>query len=200
MDIDNLPELSIIWDEARNLIKAGDHNKAIEVYNYILVRYSDDVAAIEYAHAYLSDIYLTLRQIDLAEEHIRKALKYNPEKPDYHYILGFIYTYKRLWKKAIAEFGIAVTEEPDDVEFIRGLGSATWMGGNREKGLALLHRANAMAPKNVNVLIDLAVAYLDSDIDRARKYAEMAMVIEHGNSLVKKVWNKIKEIDGRAIT
>jgi tetratricopeptide (TPR) repeat protein len=108
MDMDNLPELNTIWDEARNHIIAGNHNKAIDIYNYILIRYGDDAVAVEYAHAYLGDIYLTSQQIDLAEEHIRKAIKHNPEKPDYHYILGFVYTYKRLWEKAIAEFGIAI--------------------------------------------------------------------------------------------
>ncbi|GAI08540.1 unnamed protein product, partial [marine sediment metagenome] len=40
-----------------------DYDKAIEIYKYVLIRYSDNDIAVEYANAYLGDIYLTLRRL-----------------------------------------------------------------------------------------------------------------------------------------
>jgi tetratricopeptide (TPR) repeat protein len=70
---DNIgPELHTIWSEAKEHIEHGDYDKAIDIYKYVLIRYGDNDIAVEYANAYLGDIYLTLRQINLAENHIRK--------------------------------------------------------------------------------------------------------------------------------
>ena len=70
MDNDSVSELSTIWDEAKGHIEQGNHEKAIEIYKYILVRYSDHDIAVEYANAYLGDIFLTLRRLNLAANHI----------------------------------------------------------------------------------------------------------------------------------
>ncbi len=80
---EGVPELQSIWDEARQYIESGNHDKAIEIYKYVLVRYGDDAIAIEYANAYLADLYLTLQKPDLAESHIQKAIKLKPENPVY---------------------------------------------------------------------------------------------------------------------
>ena len=123
-DQEDIPELQSIWDEARQHIESDNHNKAIEIYKYILVRYADDAIAVEYANAYLGDLFLTLQKLDMAEDHIKKAINIKQENPGYHYILGFIYSYKRQWNKAILEFERAVTREPDNGECLRGLGWA----------------------------------------------------------------------------
>ncbi len=69
MDRDDVPEINSIWDEARNHIERGDYDKALEIYRYIIVRYADDPVAIEYANAYLGDVCLTIRRLDLAEQY-----------------------------------------------------------------------------------------------------------------------------------
>jgi len=104
MTNEDVPELQSIWDGARRFIERGDYDKAIEIYQYILIRYSDYPIAVEHANAYLGDIFLTLRQLNTVEEHIKKAIGFSSEKPSYHYILGFIYSNKRRWNKAIADF------------------------------------------------------------------------------------------------
>jgi tetratricopeptide (TPR) repeat protein len=58
MDSDTAPEFYTIWSEARTHIEQGDYDKAIEIYKYILIRYNDNDIAVEYANAYLGDIYL----------------------------------------------------------------------------------------------------------------------------------------------
>ena len=192
MDSDAVPELYAIWDEARAHIEGGNHDKAIETYKYILLRYGDDDIAAEYANAYLGDIFLTLRQLDLAEEHIRKAISYKPEHPAYHYILGFTYSIKRQWGKAIKEFEVAVDKEPNNDEYLRGLGWATYSEGDKMKGLAYLHKAIDLAPSNVNVLTDLAAAYLSmANISKAKEFAERAVKIEPQNALAQDVLSNI---------
>jgi tetratricopeptide (TPR) repeat protein len=192
MTNEDFSELQSIWDDARHSIERGDYDKAIEIYRYILIRYSDYPVAIEHANAYLGDIFLTLGQLNVAEEHIKKAIRLEPEKPSYHYILGFIYSNERQWNKAIAEFEIAVGKEPDNGEYLRGLAWAIYSSGDVAKGLASLERASRLAPANANILTDLAVAYLSSvNINKAREYAERAAQLEPTNSVAQDVLKRV---------
>jgi len=198
MDKKEASELYTIWDEARSHIESGNYDKAIEIYRYILIRYSDDTVAVEYANAYLGDIFLTLRQLDLAENHIKKAIGYKPEKPGYHYILGFIYSVKRQWDKAIPEFQIAVDKEPGNGEYLCGLGWAIYNNGDIAEGLASLEKASRLAPANANILTDLAVAYLSSvNIDKAREYAERAVRLDPNNALAQDALKNVLIFDKR---
>ena len=183
-----IPELQSIWDEARQHIESGNPCKAVEVYKYILLRYADNAIAVEYANAYLGDIFLTLRKLDLAESHIKKAINLKPENPGYNYILGFIYSVQQQWTKAIAEFEIAVAKAPDNGEYRRGLGWAVYNNGDKETGISILEKARCLAPDNVQILTDLAVAYLSSEyLDQAKEYAEMAVNMDPANPLARNV-------------
>jgi len=192
MDSDTAPELHTIWSEAKAHIEKGDYDKAIQIYKYVLIRYSDDNIAVEYANAYLGNIYLTLRQLKLAENHIKKAINCKPDKPDYHYLLGFTYSIQSQWDKAIAEFEIAIHKEPNNSEYLRGLGWAVYHTGDKAKGLAYLHRAIELAPTNVNILTDLAAAYLsDLQFHKARKYAKKAIQIDPASNIAREVLDEI---------
>jgi len=190
--MENAPELYKIWDEARNHIESNDLDKAIEIYNYILIGYGDDDNAAEHANAYIGDIFLTLRRLEDAEDHIKKAINYSPEKPEYHYILGVIYSTNRQWEKAITEFEAAVAKQPDNGEYLRGLGWATLQNGDRQKGLDLLVKANQQSPNNANILTDLAVAYLAEDLNKARIYVEQAVNLEPENDVARDLLERIK--------
>ena len=192
MTNEDIPEIQSIWDEARHCIERGDYDKAIEIYRYILIRYSDYPIAVEHANAYLGDIFLTLRQLDTAEGHIKKAINLKPENPAYHYILGFIYSNKQQWDKAIAEFEIAITKEPDNGEYLRGLAWAVHSSGDVAKGLASLEKASRLAPANANILTDLAVAYLSSvTINKATEYAERAVRLDPTNAVAQDVLKRV---------
>ena len=193
MDSDTAPELYTIWGEAKTHIEQGDYDKAIEIYRYVLIRYSDNDIAVEYANAYLGDIYLTLRKLNLAEKHIKKAVNCKPDKPDYHYLLGFTYSIQSQWGKAVREFEAAVNKEPNNSEYLRGLGWAIHCTGNKAEGLAYLHKAIDLMPTNVNIIMDLAVAYLsDLQFHKAREYAEKAIRIEPGSNIAREVLNNIE--------
>lgn len=192
MTNEDVPELQSLWDDARRFIERGDYDKAIEIYQYILIRYLDYPIAIEYANAYLGDIFLTLRQLDTAEEHIKKAISFSQEKPGYHYILGFIYSNKQQWDKAVVEFETAVAKEPDNGEYLRGLAWAVYSSGDIAKGLASLEKASRLAPTNANILTDLAVAYLSSvNIDKATEYAERAVRLDPTSAMAQDVLKRV---------
>ena len=192
MTNEDVPELQSIWDDARDFIERGDFDKAIELYKYILVRYSDEVVATEYANAYLGDIFLTIKKLGLAEEHIKKAIDLKPENTGYRYILGFVYSYNRQWDKAILEFEIAVNKEPNNGEYLRGLGWAIYESGEVVKGLASLEKASRLAPANANILTDLAVAYLSSvNIDKALEYAKRAVRLDPTNTVAQDALKRV---------
>ena len=193
MGEENKPEIEIIWDEAKTYVEQGNFDKAIEIYKYVLIRYEDNPVAVGYANAYLGDAYLTLGQLDPAETHIKKAIGCNPDKPGYHYILGFVYSKKSQWDKAAREFELAVKVNPDNAEYLRGLGWALFNGGGKFKGLEHLQKANELEPSSVNILLDLANAYLLMlDFKKAKMYGKKAVLIDPGNSLAREVVGKIE--------
>ncbi len=67
MSSNEMPELQSIWDEAKGYIERGNYDKAVEIYKYILIRYAENAVAVEYANAYLGDIFLTIRHLDFAD-------------------------------------------------------------------------------------------------------------------------------------
>ncbi len=192
MGKENLSELQLVWDEAREYIESGNPDKAIEIYKYILVRYGDDAIAVEYANAYLADLYLTLQKYDLVESHIQKALKLKPENPGYRYILGFAYSYRKQWDKAILEFEAVVKIKPENGEYLRGLGWAKYSSGKVAEGLAILEQASRLEPDNANILTDLAVVSLSlPDMNKAREYAEKAVRLDPGNRVARDVLHNV---------
>ncbi len=206
MDDNTQPEIDTIWVEAKTFIEQRDFDRAIETYKYILIRYDDTPIAVECANANLGDIYLTLGQLDSAEIYIKKAISCDPRKPDYHYLLGFVYSKQEKWKSAAKEFQTAIKVEPDNPEYLRGLGWALISSGEKEKGLQYLHEANGLSPSDVNVLLDLSNAYLMIfDFDKAKLYAQRALLVDPQNQLARKTKDKVEELhklfdQGKGIT
>ena len=63
---------------------------------------------------------------------------------------------------------------------------------DKAKGLAYLLRAIDLAPTNVNVLTDLAAAYLsDLQFNKAREYAEKAIRIDPSSTVTRDVLDSI---------
>jgi len=196
MNPDTSYEFNTIWDEAKDHIEQRQYDKAIDIYKYILVRYGDNPVAVEYANAYLGDLFLTLRKLDLAEDHIKKAISVEPENPSYRYILGFIYSIQRQWDEAIPEFEAALDKDPKNGEFFRGLGWAIYSGGDMAKGLNILEEARRLEPANAYILTDLAAAYLSGlQLHKARKCAERALHIDPANSLAKEILGGIRSFE-----
>ena len=196
MDDNTQPEIDTIWVEAKTFIEQRNFDRAIETYKYILIRYGDTPIAVECANANLGDIYLTLGQLDSAEIYFKKAISCDPRKPDYHYLLGFLYSKREKWKNAAKEFQTSIKVEPDNPEYLRGLGWSLFSLGEKPKGLGLLHKANDLAPSNVNVLLDLTMAYLIiHDFNKARIFNTGILRIDPGNKVAQELKKKIIQIE-----
>jgi len=183
-------ELESLRSEAIDYCNQGNFDKAVTIHKDIITRYRDNDQVCAYSYASIGDIYLTLRKLELAEDYLRKALGYDPLNPKYHYLLGFTYSVSKQWDKAINEFEVSVKQAPEDAEYLRGLGWALWSAGKKAKGLKYLGRAVSFMPDNVNILADLAAAYLrDGRLDRAQEYAERAVKADTKSILAKDVLN-----------
>ena len=196
MNIEDESELQTIWDEAKGHIESGEHDKVAEIYKYILIRYSDKPVAVEYANAYLGDIYLTTRQLDLAQKHLKKAIVAAPDNSHYHYLMGFTYSIKSQWTQSIAEFRKAVRTDRDNSENERGLGWALFNGGKME-GISHLYRALELSPSDINAISDLAGCMLMlGNIEKAREYGRKALELDSGYTPAADLLRVIERITG----
>ena len=196
MNSDDIPELSSIWDEAKGYINRGEYDNAVEVYKYILIRYADNAVAVEYANAYLGDLFLTTRRLDLAEEYLKKAITLAPGKSHYYYLLGFTYSIKERWAKAIAEFRKAIRLNPEKSEYEYGLGWAIFNGGDRAEGITHLHTALELSPSNIHAMTDLATAMMMlGNLEKAREYGKKALHLDPAHALAQNLLEMINRIE-----
>ena len=203
MSGDIAPELDDLWREAEDHIDHGSFDKAVEIYRYILIRYGDNEYANEYANEFanarLADILYMLGQTDLAEDHIRKALSYNPENPDYHRTLGVIYYTRYEWENAVKEYRVALEKEPWNRESLRSLGEAIFNAGDKKAGLEYLREVAPFYPDNSGMLTELATAYMSlGDMTLAREYAEEAVRTNPTDIMAHAVLRKIKQEIGES--
>jgi len=189
-------ELESLWDEAKGYIDQGEHQRAVDLYKYILIRYADNRKAVEYASAYLGDVLLTTRQhLALAEKYLRKAISLSPNEPHYHYLLGFVSSVRKQFRKATQAFKKAVALSPNNSEYERCLGWAMFNGPDREGGLDHLNRALELAPNDVSTMTDLGTAMLVlRDFNLARRYAKDALRIDPDNELAKELARTIDSV------
>jgi len=187
-------ELDDLWHEADDHINHGRFEKAIEIYRYILVRYSDSNLANEYANAHLGEILLMLGQTDLAENHVRKALSHDSQSPRYHSLLGFVYYTRYEWGNAVQEYKLALDREPWNREYLHDLGVAIFNSGDKTTGLEYLHRVLPLYPDDSGVLAELATAYMSlGDMASAREYAEEAVRTNPADVMAHAVLRRIKQ-------
>jgi len=171
-------ELDDLWREAEEHVECCNFDQVIEIYRYILIRYGDSNSAAGYAHACLGEVLLMLGRTDQGENHVRKALSYDPENPSCHFLLGFVYGQRYEWENAIQEYRLALDREPWNREYLRALGVAIFNSGDRKTGLEYLQKAMDLCPDNPGMLTELATAYLSlGDFESARLYAERAVAI-----------------------
>jgi tetratricopeptide (TPR) repeat protein len=198
MSEDMASELDDLWHEASNHCEhPRDFDKAIEIFKYILIRYGDNSSAAEQAHAHLADILLMLGRFGEGESHIRKALSYDPENPDYHHLLGFVYYMRQEWDNAVKEYKLALDREPWNRGYLRSLGAATFNAGDKKTGLQYLHEVAPLYPNNSGMLNELATAYMSiGDMTSAKEYAEEAVRTNPADVMAHAVLRRIKQETG----
>lgn len=181
----DVSESEVLFSEVKSALEDGNHQRAIETYGAILTQWQGHVEICERASAGLGEVYITLRNLRLAEKCVKQALGYEPLAPHYHYLLGFIYSVDRRWDRARVGFEVAVKGDPENPEYLQGLGWVLCNSRRVCKGRGYLLRALALAPDDVSILTNLALAHMDArEFDKALDYKQRTARIAPGNALV----------------
>jgi tetratricopeptide (TPR) repeat protein len=184
--------LELLLVKAAACSKRGALHQAAGIYKDILSQYRENPRACDRANAYLGEIYLTLNEIDSAKLHLNKAVDSDPMNDRYHYLLGSVYTRTSEWRSAIREFEISVKQRSNDAEYLRALGWAMWTSKD-VFGLYYLQRALSFDPDNLDILEEMATAYINiHDLVKARQCLDRAIEIDPGSSITKKLMTKIQ--------
>ncbi len=94
------------------------------------------------------------------------------------------------------KFRKVVAKEPTNPEYLRALGGALHRAGDKTQGFEYLHRAIELASVNVNILNNLAAAYLfDYQFHRARGYTDQALRIAPDNDLARRLRDGIDHLE-----
>ena len=123
-----------------------------------LAKYTDDYRIYEE----LADIYIFEENLDKAEEVISYARALHPESGTGAYLEGYIAAARGDFDRAIIILTVANTKFPNNAEIIRNLGWSYVMRGEISRWLGLLRRAYALAPTDMMIINDLAVALMAS--------------------------------------
>ena len=174
-----------LFSKGEAAVKGGNYESATEIYTTILTNWKADAEACARAIAGLGEVYIRAMNLQLGEKYVKRALGYNPLAPHYHYLLGFRYCVDRQWERARVEFEVAVKQEPENPEYLRGLGWVLCNSGRASEGREYLLQALAFAPDDINILTGLAVVYMDTrEFGKALDYARRAASIAPTNALV----------------
>lgn len=170
-----LGRLDGLFSEAKALREQGRYETAAGIYTAILTEWKGAAEVCERASASLGEVYMSLRDLRLAERYLKQALSYTPTAANYHYLLGFTYCVGRQWAPARLEFEATLKQDPENPEYLRGLGWVLCNCGRASEGQKYLLQALALAPDDVSILTNLALVYADvREFDKALEYAERA--------------------------
>lgn len=181
-------EIERLFQEADHLSKAQDRQGARQCFQKILSLEhleEEEPLAAECAHWGLAEILISLRELGQAEDHLREAIRINPDEPGYHTELGSLYNYQADFERAVSEFEESLRLRPDHPPTVHLLGWALFMSGDRDRGREVLERALALDDCDTGILNDLAVCLLEEGkLDRALELVERASAVDPGSRLL----------------
>ena len=98
----------------------------------------DDSASV---YLQLGVRYMDLNKLEIAQENLQQALKKEPNNPQVHNALAFLYEKLNDYGKAKDQYEKALDESPDDWSVQNNFGRFLCDRGNYEQGMALLTQA-----------------------------------------------------------
>jgi tetratricopeptide (TPR) repeat protein len=134
----------------------GQHQEAIKGAQKLLCVDPDCVAALEE----LADNYVSLNEFEKAEKACNHALKLDSKSYTAYYIMGFIWSGRQNWIKAVQYLKNANDLHANNSEILRCLGWCMFNTGKRTQGVVILERALNLDPDNSLTLCDLGICYL----------------------------------------
>lgn len=98
---------------------------------------------------------------DKARLNAEEALRLQPDLPEGHLALGFSYYYgDRDYERALAEFGIAKRDLPNESQAYAAIGAIQRRQGKWTQSTANLEKAATLDPKNTDFLMNLCFSYM----------------------------------------
>ncbi len=183
------PEIDRLFGEADRLAQRRDLAGAIICYREILelpeIEKREPLVA-ECAHWGLAELSLQAKEMARAEDHLRQAIRLNPEEASYHQELGSLYNYQGRLDQAIPELEESLRLRPDHPETIHLLGWALFMSGERVRGRQLLQHAMELDDCDTDILNDLALCLVeDGKLGQALALVDRACTIDPKSQLLK---------------
>ncbi len=112
-------------------------------------------------------------------EEAEAALRLNPDLPEAHMAMGRVHYVVREWRRALAEYTVALQGQPNDAEAWWQICSVHRRLGNWDEAVPACEQAAQLNPRDANLLED-GLGYTNWIIDR---YAEAARAFDQALAL-----------------
>ncbi|MFQ6008938.1 MAG: tetratricopeptide repeat protein [Candidatus Zixiibacteriota bacterium] len=136
-------------------IAGGSFNKAKEQ--------AAAISKIDSARGHLAFAYIYEREKDYpaAEQELKKAIEFAPERTEPYFRLGSFYWDQKDFEKAEAAYVKAVENDPDEPRAYYQLGWFYQIRNEHERAIEAFQKILEMNPDEANALFFLASSYLD---------------------------------------
>jgi Flp pilus assembly protein TadD len=146
----------------------------------------EEPLSLECAHWGLAGLLIAERDVKRAEDHLKAAIKLNPQEAGYLQELGALYNYQARFEEAARQFEKSLVIRPGHPETTHLLGWAVFMSGDLKRGQKMLEFALELDENNVGTLNDLAVCLMEQGkIKEARGMVEKALELDPHNELLR---------------
>ena len=169
-----MDEVRSIVIEIENLKQAKKFEAAIALLENGLLKYSDDYRLYEE----LADIHLYNGSLEKSIKAVDFALTLNQKSATWNYLKGFILLSQDKVAEAVKYLELSNSIMGNNAEVLRNLGWAYTMLNENERGITILKRALNIAPGDMLITEDLAMALIG------------VWKVQEGNTLLQKIGKK----------
>lgn len=185
-----------LFSRADQSVRQGDRQGAIlsltEVADLEGIAQQEPLS-LECAHWGLAGLLIAERDVKRAEDHLKAAIKLNPQEAGYLQELGALYNYQARFEEAALQFEKSLELRPGHPETTHLLGWAVFMSGDLKRGQKMLEFALELDENNVGTLNDLAVCLMEQGkIKEAKGMVEKALGLDPNNELLRSFHGMLK--------
>lgn len=140
-------DITDLLKKADDFKQKGKLYKAITLYEKILSEINDD-ELLSWLRITLADLYFWVKEFDKAKRLITDNIDHNPKEAFNYYFMGFVLVGEGDLHTAKEYFKLACDIEPENAEYLRGLGLVEFLLGNYEISERILREVLRRDPDN----------------------------------------------------